>query len=386
MIRTLTAHTSELDDVNVAVSEILEQLDLDKNLLKNSAGAISCYSEFIDAGIVAALTEKLPFDVIGATTLGVTVPGGVGQLMLSVTVFTSDDIIFSCAVSEPLKHEAYKQQLNEAYLKAASALPGKPSMMFVFAPLTFNVAGDYMVKTLDEISAGIPIFGTLAVDHTQDYSTARTIFNGKTYPDALSMMLIYGDVEPVFSIASVSDEKILGQKAIITEAEDNVLKGVNGMSVIDYLQSIGLAPNRQIEGLNAIPFIIDFNDGTKPATRAIFAITPEGNAVCGGVMPVNATLGIGSLDHDEVLATTKKASEEILARQKKNGAFIFSCIVRNLILGFDVLAEMDVVQNTMNGKIPFAMSYSGGEICPVYNEEGKLVNRFHNDTIVTCLF
>lgn len=386
MIKTLTAHTSEIDNIEAAVTEILEQLDIEKNLLKNSAGMISCHSEFIDAGIVEELCRKLPFDIAGATTLGTAVHGGVAQILLTITVITSDTLSFSSAVTKTLQADTYKDSLRNAYNEAAAKLPGKPSLILAFAPLLFDIAGDYLVDAFDSISGSVPIFGTLAVDHTIDYATAFTIYRGKTNKSALSMILIYGDINPVFSIASVSDEKILGQKAIITESEGNILKGVNGMSVLKYLQSIGLAPNGKVEGLNAIPFIIDYNDGTKPVTRAIFAITPEGHAVCGGVMPLNATLGIGYIDHDDVLSTTKISMDKILGQNKQNGLFIFSCIVRNLVLGFDVLAEMEEVNKELQGKIPFFMAYSGGEICPVYNEEGKPVNRFHNDTIVTCLF
>jgi hypothetical protein len=386
MIKTLTAHTSEIDNADTAVAEILEQLNIEKNLLKNSVGMINCYSEFIEAEIVEAICKKLPFDVVGTTTSGNTVPGAIGQIMLSITVLTSDDISFSAAVTETLNTEIYKKQLDETYSKAMAALPGKPSLILVFAPLLFEMAGDYIVESLDSISGGIPIFGTLAVDHTIDYSTAATIYKGKTNKNTLSMILLHGNINPVFSIASVAEEKILGQKAVITDSQGNILKGVNDMSVIAYLQSIGLAPNGKIEGLNAIPFIIDFNDGTKPATRAIFAITSEGHAVCGGAIPVNATLGIGYIDHDDVLSTTRQAMSKLLECNKRDGALIFSCLARNLVLGFDVLSEMEAVQKDLEGKIPFFMSYSGGEMCPVYNEEGKPVNRFHNDTIITCLF
>ncbi|MCL2144073.1 MAG: FIST C-terminal domain-containing protein [Endomicrobia bacterium] len=386
MIKTLTAFTSEIDNVELAVAEILKQIEPEKNLLKNSFGIISCHSEFISLGIVEEVCKNFPFDITGTSTLMTAVPGCIEQVSLTLTIVTSDDIVFSGAVTEPLKIESYKEKIKEAYDKTASAFSKKPAFIFVSAPLIFNIAGDHVVEAIDEVSGGVPAFGTLAVDHTVDYSTVKTIYNGKSYPDTLSMMLIYGDIDPVFSIASVSNEKIFGQKAIITEADENILKGVNGMPVIDYLQSIGLAPNKKIEGLNSIPFIIYFNDGTKPATRAIFAITPEGYAVCGGIMPVNATLGIGYIDHDEVLRTTTQSINDALSQKKNNGLFIFSCLVRNLALGFDVMAEMEAVQKSIDGKIPYFISYSGGEICPVYNEEGKAVNRFHNDTIITCLF
>jgi hypothetical protein len=100
MIRTLTAYTSA-DNRETALAEILEQLDLKKNLLKNSIGIINCHSEFIGTGIVEALCKEFPFKVIGTTTLGNSVHGGFAHMQLSIAVLTSDDIIFSSAVTEP---------------------------------------------------------------------------------------------------------------------------------------------------------------------------------------------------------------------------------------------------------------------------------------------
>ncbi|MGB2579645.1 hypothetical protein AAIR98_001564 [Elusimicrobium simillimum] len=386
MIKTLTAHTEELDDVSLAVSEILEQLNLDKNLLKNAVGFITCHSDFVQTGVVDELCKQLPFSTVGATTLSTAVPDEMGQLMLGISVLTSDDVSFSAAATESLTPDNLSTQIETAYKRAAAVLPGQPSLIITFAPLGFNIAGDHVVDMLDKASNQTPIFGTLAVDHTTDYHTAQTIFNGKTYRDALSLVVFSGPVNPAFSIESVSDEKILGQKAIITSSQGNILQGVNDVSVIEYLQSIGLAPNKKIDGLNVIPFILDFNDGTKPVARAMFALTPEGYAVCGGIMPVNTTLGIGSIDHDEVIATTKKSITKIAQSNQNNGLIIFSCVVRNIVLGFDVMAEMETVRDILGAKTPYIMSYSGGEICPVPGENGKLVNRFHNDTIITCSF
>jgi hypothetical protein len=386
MIKTLTACTLEIDNVEKAVSEILSQLDIGKNLLKNSAGIISCYSEFLETGVVKALSEKLPFDIIGCTTLSGCVQDVSSRLMLSIAVVTSNDASFSCVSSEPLSPDTFKKSVADAYNKALSRLERKPAMIFACSPLFFNIAGDNVVEAIDEVSGGVPLFGTLAVDHTKDYHTAQTIFNNSASFNSLSMLLIAGDVKPSFSVASMLDAKIMSQKAIITKSRDNILMEVNNMSVLDYMRSIGLASSGKIEGLTSIPFTIDFNDGSKPVVRAIFAMTPEGYAVCGGSMPVNTTLGVGSVDHDDVILTARNSMEKLPLGANYGGLFIFSCVARNNALGFDVSAEMDTVQNAVGGKTPFVMSYSGGEICPVYDGSGKLINRFHNETIITCLF
>ena len=55
MITTLTAFTHEIDDAAEATAEILAQLDLEHNLKQNSVGILTCYSEFVESGVVQNL-------------------------------------------------------------------------------------------------------------------------------------------------------------------------------------------------------------------------------------------------------------------------------------------------------------------------------------------
>lgn len=384
-MRTLTAFTWEIDDVDIAVGELLEQLDIENNLEANSAGIITCYPEFLETGVVAALREKLPFDILGCTTLGNATQKEVGQLMLCLYVITGDDISFSAAMSEPIGADT-QGAIKRMYDKALQGLGASPVMMFSFLPLVFNVAGDVIVSALDKCSGGLPNFGTTCVDHTNDYSLAKTIYNKEACKDTVSILLVAGDIAPTFFVESVSQSKVMKQSAIITASEGNLLQAVNGISAMEYMQSIGLAKNNQIEGINSIPFLIRYAENTKPIARAIFAFTPEGYAVCGGEMPVNATLLVGSLDHDEVIATARDVTSAVAETKKQGGLLAFSCVARNIALGLETTDELQVVMQDLHARMPYQMSYSGGEICPVQDENGNLTNRFHNDTIVACLF
>lgn len=383
MIKTLTAYTEEIDDVQAAVDAVLEQLDLENNLCKNAAGIMTCYAEFIESGVVEALCERLPFAVVGCTTFGNSVHGNCGQLMLSLMVLTSDDVSFSCSVSDSIKDSL--EPLAGGYARACDALADEPVMAFCMAPLIYSVGGDQIVAILDEVTGGLPIFGTLAVDHTDDYREAQTIYNGEAFRESAVLLLLSGNVEPTYFIASISPEKILKQEAIITKSQENLLLEVNNMSVLSYLQSIGLARDGWVEGVNSIPFIVNYNDGTEPVARAIFALTPEGYAVCGGAMKEGATLAVGLISYQDVIATALYTADKALENGKRNGLLLFSCLIRNMALGIETLAEMEAIHENISKRIPYQMAYSGGEICPVYGRDGKPVNRFHNDTIVACL-
>lgn len=382
MIKAFTAYTQEIDEVEDAVAEILEQLDLSQ-LGKSTVGLLTCYAEFIDTGVVAAISEALPFDVIGCTTMGSATNGNLGHLELNLIVLTGDDVEFSAAVSESLAEEQ-DRPLREMYAEAAARLTSDPAVIVTFMPLMYEIGGEVFLNILDDASQ-LPIFGTLAVDHTSDYRMSYTFFNGRHYKDALAMVVIAGNVSPKFMISALDEKKTLKQQAIITASKANILQEVNGIPAVKYMESLGLTKNGIIEGPSTIPFVVDFNDGTKPVIRAIFAQTPEGYAVCGGVMPVNSILSIGTIEEGDVIDTTSQMCEKISKLQDTSVILQFSCVGRNYALGTNTKVEMEIVENAFGKVTPYQFTYAGGEICPLYDSDGELKNRFHNDTIIACI-
>ncbi|MDR3165043.1 MAG: FIST C-terminal domain-containing protein [Synergistaceae bacterium] len=389
MIKAYTAYTGEVDDTEAAVAEIMEQLGDVSRLGENTVGLLACYSDFVDSGVVKELCSVLPFDVIGTTTLGSVVRDSEGRMTLSLIVLSSGDAEFAAGLTEPMT-AADEAPLDAAYEEAARKLSCKPALMITFAPLHINASGDFYVDAFSRISGGIPNFGMLTVDNTSNYRNATVISGGVAYADRCAFLLIGGGVNPEFFIASVPSERISAEKALITGAEGNLVRTINGYPVVDYLVRLGLKknPDGSIIGINSFPFVVDYNDGTFPVVRVMFALTPDDAAVCGGDIPEGATISVGHIDADEVLLTTRAALDCAAARSDDACLLMFSCVGRYFALGHEPTAEMELVQDVMKGnKIPFIFVYSGGEMCPVGQKKSKdreLTNRNHNDTFVLC--
>ena len=384
-MKTLTAYTHEIDNVEAAVAEILEQLNLEETLCKNSVGIISCYPEFLDSGVVEALCEALPFDVLGATTLAVGSAGEYGFTMLSLMVMTGDDVSFSAMLSDDILQEQEKP-IQEMCKKALADIKDEAKMIMLYAPIISHIGSEIIVNIMDSVCGGIPIFGTLASDHTDDYQQTQAIYNGKGYQGQIAILVIGGNVDPQFSIMSIPEEKVLRQKAIVTESSGNVLVSVNDMSVIEYLRTIGLvAEDTSIEGVLAIPVMVDFSNDTEPIAIALL-INEDGTASSGSQVPKGASLSVGTIIGDDVANATKDVVKQILDCKNNSGVIMYSCLSRMLVLGVDAEAELAKIGAGLSAEIPYTLSYSGGEICPVKDKDGKFVNSVHNFSLISCVF
>jgi hypothetical protein len=383
MIKMLTAFTEEIDDVDAAVPELLEQLDLEHTRLANSLGIIHCYSDFVDSGVVKALSGKLPFDTLGSTTISASSSSGVGQTGLSVTVLTSNDVRFVSGVSAPVAGSV-DAPLTELYGRIIAGFPEKPAMLMPFIPFMPNVGGDEFIEKLDALSGGIPAFGTLAISNEPDFSRSYTFYNGEYYTTSMALAALVGNAAPEFLSVSVNEENVLKQKAVITGVKRNILETINNMPAIQYLESIGIVRNGDVQGLTAMPFIIYLEDGSL-LIRACIAAAGEGGALilCGAV-PVNATVALATMGFEDVVSSTESKVTEAQAAAGGRGILMYSCAGRNWALGMQPLAEHEAAKKCLKDT-PYHFVYSGGEIFPSRLSDGRVVNHLQNDSLIICI-
>ena len=382
-MRMLNAWTLEADDPKVALAELLQQLDLEHSLLADSAGFITCSYDYVETGVLRAICEALPFEVVGCTTLTNANNEQIGTMLLCLTVFTADDCRFETGVTAPLAKDLY-ETVDAAFGAAAARLDEPPGLVLAFLPMISSLGGELILAALDKAADGAPIFGTNACDFdTAYYSNSFTIHNGDCARDRLAFLLISGNVNPHFVVMSTSEQNLHKQQAIITSSEGSIMREINGMSASEYFSSIGLMQGNGVEGLSSIPFVVNYNDGTQPVGRAIYLINDDGSAVCAGIMPEGGTLSIGRMDVDDILLTAEQSLRKLLACDGLCGVIMFPCLGRNMVLGVNPFAEVEKARDVMDDRLPWHLAYSGGEACPVDSANG-LVNRFHNFTFIAC--
>ena len=382
-MKLLNAWTMELDEPAVAVSEILEQLDLANNALKYSVGLATCGYDFVETGMFKPICDALPFDVIGCTTLTNANNERSGTMLFCLTVLTADDCQFAATVTNSLVGDS-DGEIDKAVQKAISAIGQKANMAIALMPM-YGIGGEIMLNALDTSLDGTPVFGTVACGYdTAAYDDTYIIYNGECFRDCLSLILISGNVNPKFVVLSTSEQNLSRQQAVITSSEKCLLKEVNGMSALKFFESIGLMIGKGIEGMCSIPFVVDYGDGTQPIARAIYGLSDDGSAVCGGIMPEGGSLCIGKMDIKDILDTAEGATKKLLGFDDINGLIMFPCLGRNMIIAMDPMAEINVVRNLVGKQTPMHLAYSAGECCPVYGNDGLVANRFHNFTFIGC--
>jgi hypothetical protein len=399
MFRVLTASTENIDDMDAAVNDIKTQLDVDNKLLKNTVGIIACHYEFANAGTVKAVCDALPFEVCGTISSMQGLSRASANLLLTLMVLTSDDIVFKTVLTPSLRgpfpsggETSAGGVIEKAYTASARA-DEKPALIFVFAPFMPENSGDEYVNALTRVSSGAPCFGTLAVDDTVDFRECYLLYNGEKYGDRMAMILAYGDLKPRFFLATISEDKFFDRPALITSSEGHVLKEVNGQPVAEYFESMGLTKASETSyAMTSLPFMVDYNDGTPPVSKVFIHLNENKHAVCAGAMPEGSTLYIGVFDRDDVLITSRRAVQEALKEAgNASGILIYSCISRNMSLGSELFAEIELAQEEIRDNLPFLMAYSGGEICPTLVKQSSAkdetaINRFHNNTFILCIF
>ena len=388
VIKSLTAHISEIDDIEEAVKQIKTQLDLENNLLNNSVGILSCHYEFIYSGATKAICEALPFDVIGTISTVQGVNENSGSLLFTLMVLTSDDASFNTVLTDSLKGNPL-DSITKAYNEITSIKEESPSLIMPYAPFIVENSGDDYISTLGEISNGVPCFGTFAIDGTDSFEHCFLVYNGEHYSDRMAMLLIYGDINPKFLIATISPEKIIDKPALVTKSNNHILMEVNERPVLDYFKDLGLITAVESQyAMASIPFLLDYNDGTPPVSKVFIFLTPENYAVCAGKMPEGSTMNLGVFDKEDVLFTTGEAIEKVLSVDLSDAScvFCYSCVSRSMSLLGDQFAEIDMVRELIGDTRNMMMAYSGGEICPTQISSSKAINRFHNNAFIACVF
>jgi hypothetical protein len=311
--------------------------------------------------------------------------------MLTVFVLTSDDAFFSIGMTEEIVSGNDTLPATRAsFEKAVEKLPSEPKLILAFPPLIAENAGDVYIETFTKLCPGVPMFGALAISDSITFDNCFTLYDGIASSTKMTFILVAGNVHPRFLVSTVNDQNKTPYSGEITKSKENIVKEINGMPPYEYFSEIGLAKNGKLdEGLQFVPILIDFKmrddyDGI-PVVRAMVYLNEDGDAVCRGHMYQNSVFTIINLTVDDILQNSIEFAKRIKAIPNRQATLIFSCFVRRMMFGATPIEEAKRIDKKLGKDSSYMFAYAGGEICPTSVSEGKVVNRFHNYSIIACI-
>jgi hypothetical protein len=396
MLKVYTAFTREIDDPSAAAKEILQQLNPDVNALKNTVGIIHFYYEFVDTEVCRTVINALPFETVGCVSSYAGSCEEYAEVALSVTMITGDDFHFSVKTVENVKDKS-NAEVVEATKNIFSnfAKTEKPKMVMPYLPPLQNFSGDDLVVTVNALPEAISLFGTIAFNMENVANSNYVLGEGRFSTDMLVFVAFYGNFEPKFHLTtSFEFEAGIGELATIDEADGTVLKSVNGMSAMAYLKKQGMiTTDNAFEGsVWAIPAILNYSNGTQVVRSFLGVVEGTEYIFATGAMEEGAKISFTYLDADKTLASADKLLDEINAADG-NGVILYSCAARAWSLGSNYFAEAKKIvkfaeqyREKHNAIFNYSVAYSGGEISPIIDNNGKQINVLHNYSLISCAF
>lgn len=383
MIQMYTARTSEVDEIGEAINEIKQQIDFSA-LKKYSGGIIFCHMDFVESGVVEALCEELPFDTIGMTSMASADEHGYSLFDLTLTVLTSDEVNFKSGMTSNIQSDNFISEIDGLYRRIRNSVHNEPAMVLALVPYIQDVAGYEVVAALDASCHGAPIWGSITSGIDFNYAAVRTICNGKNLSAGLAMMFLDGPLDPKFVVVSIPERSIANNRAVITKSKGAILYEVNGLPVLEYLATIGLVITR--ENITTTPLMLYYDSSEVPVALGFYTMFEDGSVLTGGEMPEGSSFAIGSIDAEGIIESANSGLKLVLEHKDRQATLLLPCVTRYIMLAPDQEHELQLIKDTLaKSGAPFAMGYSGGEICPMPGPDGTLHNRFHNYTFSACI-
>jgi hypothetical protein len=391
MVKMFSFFTEEIDDVELALSDIRSQMASEGNrLLSNTIGILHCYHEFITSGVVRALSDKMAFPIIGITVPYVCLPGKSSSMGLMLNVLTSDDVAFVSAVSSPITQENVILSTEKLCddIKGKLDGRGKPAMIMAFGPFmhVLKINGDDYIDAISACFPNTPVFGSLSFSEEIDFSKCYMLYDGEAYENNAGIIAWVGNVNPSFLTISVPEKNIIGELATVTKSSGNTIHEINGVTVEEYAISMGFIDQPgELNKLYSTPMIAKLKDGST-IVRVCIGGDGHGGAIMGGSVPEGATIGITMLELSDTIATGKEIAENALEILDGRNIMIYSCMARLEFLGANQREmEAKTICDVLAGTGRYFLAYSGGEIFPEQLSGGGYANHLQNYSVVICL-
>ena len=400
-MKSATAVSYELDDIAAATEELTSQIREKMTLGKHTVAILHGQPDMEIGELCASISRDLGCSVTGGTAAAGAILTGEGyhELAVALHVLSDDDCLFATAISGSMANDPEKE-ITETYNAAYASLKeqdasAEPKMIICVGTLLQSMACDNVLVKISNLCGDLPVFGYIAGDDFE-FSKQQIYLDDESGGDRLSMILVAGNVKPIFTTANLQGEKAL-EKRLVTKAHDNVICEIEGAPAYDYIKVFPFIDDATTVLFNYQFFVEvpddEFNDGI-PVSRALSSFDKEtGEVTCFANVPENSYIGLLYCTGNDVAATSEKGITEFIEKMNEASGdyeyttvLITTCSLRNMFLADMKATEGDLVKKLFPPNLSISGLYAFGEIAPTSIQDAKAVNRFHNATFTVCAF
>jgi len=400
-MKSAIAVSYELDCITTTVQELSAQIKGKLIFEKNTVAILYGQPDMEIGELSSALNRELGCQIIGGTTAAgaLLTNKGYHELAVVLHVLTSDDCLFAAAISDSLATDP-EQKITDTYIKACHILKeqektARPQMIICITSIIQSMASDCIVETISDLCGNLPVFGFNSGDDF-DFYKQQVYLNGESGGDRLALLLISGNIRPIFQTANLAGKKAL-EKRLVTKAKDNIIYEIDGKPAFDYIKEFPFIDDQTMTLFN-YQFFVEmhndtYNDGI-PVSRALNTYNKEtGEVTCFANVPENSNIGLLYCDGNDVAITCETGINEFLEKLNSTDTgyeystvLIATCSLRNMFLVDMKETEGLLIKELIPSKLTLSGLYAFGEVAPTSVHEGKAVNQFHNATFTLCAF
>lgn len=328
------------------------------------AGIVFASINFDHQHMLNLINDAFPgIELIGCTTAGdFSSAYGFSDDAVTLMTISSDDVEISTGVGKGLCVD-YETAVREAVETARNKTHKAPSICLAF-PAGYDIQFEPILQALtSELGAGCPIFGGASGTHWTEQLEIYQFYGRKVLTDAIPILLMSGPVEYAFSIAN--SWRPLGKKAIVSEAQNRLVRKINGLSAVDfYRHYLGYHEEPAREFILAVYE----QDHDEYYIRAPMEYHKDGSITFSESVPQGAKVQLTEAIRDDLIQDTLTTSVRLNGTSRDwepAFALAFSCAFRKEILGTATEKELEILKSNFPPHLPIMGFYGFGEIAPL---------------------
>jgi hypothetical protein len=376
-------HSDDVDPMD-AIAVVIDQCRVALQGLTPQAGILFAAFDSFDPSVLAAVTASFP----GVTVMGSTSAAELSSVnayqedSVTLALFASDSVDVTVGLGATLGDD-----VDAACMAAAQeALGGTQRDPKLCVVLTEGLVGDPQLALegmARHLPAGVVVVGGASA--RRDFASANLGYQfcgDRIVQQGVAVMLFSGPI--AFSTALGTGWRTIGVRGTVTRSESGSVHEIDGHPATEFL-----ARYLDVTGPGAFgnPLAVVEAGADESYLRAIQGSDPVSGAVhLTGSVPVGATVQLTTADTDDILAGTQAALERAKADfptgAQPEAALIFSCAIRQFLLGTRTQVEAQLARTEYGASIPLAGLYCYGEIGPI---TGAATSRFFQETFLTLL-